>query len=220
MWYCHVTWSAFQVIPFVGCKTAAFARYLMRYIIIHSISRSQLSLRLRLLEDRLHLRRLFNISIPSTQTQTPLSYTFITSPLTFNFPLMNSFCAFALPWTSFLKSASDNTSVTAAFFPSGAAPLPTVPVSLRSMYHDSCAPALFLRVKAKIALPCLMASLRSASEDERERAISSKAVEEGKSSESVGQHLFLASKGGMYVPFLRGILVSSCRTGKLQRFFV
>jgi hypothetical protein len=46
-------------------------------------------------------------------------------------------------------------------------------------------PEAFLRVKAKIALPCLIASLRSASEEERDRAISSKAAEEGKSAGSV-----------------------------------
>ena len=50
------------------------------------------------------------------------------------------------------------------------------------MYHDSSFPA-FLSVKAKIAPPFLMASWRSASEVERERAISSKAAEEGKSAE-------------------------------------
>jgi hypothetical protein len=53
------------------------------------------------------------------------------------------------------------------------------------MYHDSCVPALFLRVNAKMALPDLMASLRSESEEERERDISSKAAEEGKSSACV-----------------------------------
>ena len=105
---------------------------------------------------------------------------FITSPLTFNLPLMNSFCAFALPATSWPKSLSLRINVTAAFLPSGAGPLPTVPLSLRSMYHDSSLPA-FLSVKEKMAPPFLMASLRSASEEERERAISSKAAEEGKS---------------------------------------
>jgi hypothetical protein len=47
------------------------------------------------------------------------------------------------------------------------------------MYQDSCSEALFLSVKAKIAAPDLMASARSVGE-ERARAISSKAVEEGK----------------------------------------
>ena len=37
---------------------------------------------------------------------------FITSPLTFSFPDMNSRCAFALPLTSFPKSSSDSVSVT------------------------------------------------------------------------------------------------------------
>lgn len=107
---------------------------------------------------------------------------FIISPLTFSLPDMNIFCAFALPVTSFSKSSSFIVSVMSASFPSGPAdPFPTVPVFLRSMYHVSCVPALFLRVKAKMALACLMASLRSAS-DERERAISSKAAEEGSAS--------------------------------------
>jgi hypothetical protein len=104
---------------------------------------------------------------------------FITSPLTFNLPLINSFCAFALPCTNCPKSLSLSTRVTAAFLPSGANPLPTVPVSLRSMYHESVSPEAFLSVKAKMAPPFLMASLRSASEEEREREISSKAAEEG-----------------------------------------
>ena len=83
---------------------------------------------------------------------------FITSPLTFNFPLMNSFCAFALPATSCAKSFSLRLSVTLAFLPEGATPLPTLPVSLRSMCHDSVSPDAFLSVKAKMALPFLMAS--------------------------------------------------------------
>ena len=107
---------------------------------------------------------------------------FITSPLTFNLPLMNSFCAFAFPATSCPKSLSDRTSVTAGFLPSGASPLPTVPVSFKSMYHDSVALEAPLSVKAKIALPFLMASWRSASEAEREREISSKATEDGMAS--------------------------------------
>lgn len=37
---------------------------------------------------------------------------FITSPLTFNLPAMNSLCAFALPLISLAKSSSDNDSVT------------------------------------------------------------------------------------------------------------
>jgi hypothetical protein len=47
------------------------------------------------------------------------------------------------------------------------------------MYHDCVSPAPFLSVKAKMAPPFLMASWRSASEEEREREISSKAAEEG-----------------------------------------
>jgi hypothetical protein len=61
-----------------------------------------------------------------------------------------------------------------------------VPVSLRSMYQESVSPAVFLSVKAKMAPPFLMASLRSASEAEREREISSKAAEAGKESEGLG----------------------------------
>lgn len=70
--------------------------------------------------------------------------------------------------------------MTAGFLPSGATPRPTVPVSLRSMCHDSSLPA-FLSVKAKMPLPDLMAALRSASEPAREAWIASKAAEEGKS---------------------------------------
>jgi len=42
-------------------------------------------------------------------------------------------------------------------------PLPTTPLSFRSMCQLSVSPAAFLRVKAKTALPCLMASFLSAS---------------------------------------------------------
>jgi hypothetical protein len=102
---------------------------------------------------------------------------FITSPLTFSPPLINSFCAFALPLTSFPKLSSLMLNVTVAF--SGGAPLPTVPVFLRSMYQDSSTPAAFLRLKAKMALPFLMASVRPAASVEREVEMASKAAEEG-----------------------------------------
>lgn len=71
--------------------------------------------------------------------------------------------------------------VTLAFFPSGASPLPTVPDSFKSMYHDSALPA-FLSWKAKIAPPFFIASLRSASFAERDAAMASKAADEGKAS--------------------------------------
>jgi hypothetical protein len=106
---------------------------------------------------------------------------FITSPLTLSFPLINSFCAFAFPATIFANSASFMTSVTAGFLPSGATPRPTVPVSLRSMCHDSSLPEFF-SVKAKMPFPDLMAALRSAGEAEKAASIASKAAEEGKSS--------------------------------------
>lgn len=65
--------------------------------------------------------------------------------------------------------------------PDGARPVSTLPVSFRSMYQLSCAPSPFLRVKAKMAPPFLMASLRSASSD-RAEAIKSKAADEGQAS--------------------------------------
>lgn len=75
---------------------------------------------------------------------------------------------------------SDN--VPPAFLPSGASPLPTTPVSLRSMCQLSCAPSGFLSVKAKMAPPCFIASLRSVSDEERDEEMRSKAAEEGKAS--------------------------------------
>ena len=74
--------------------------------------------------------------------------------------------------------------MTLAFLPSGAVPRPTVPVSFRSMCHDSSLPA-FLSLKAKMPLPDLMAALRSAGDADREAWIASKAAEEGKSSEKL-----------------------------------
>lgn len=106
---------------------------------------------------------------------------FITLPLTLSFPLINSFCAFALPTTNLPNSSSGSVSVTSAFFPEGATPSPTVPLSLRSMYHCFCSPALFLRLKEKMAPPVLMASLRADSV-ERAAAMWSKAMEAGKAS--------------------------------------
>lgn len=61
-------------------------------------------------------------------------------------------------------------------------PLPTAPLSLRSMCQLSSLPALFLRVKAKTALACLMALLRSASSPWRTALMASNAAEEGNSS--------------------------------------
>lgn len=76
--------------------------------------------------------------------------------------------------------------MTSAFLPSGAAPLPTVPVFLRSMCQADSWPEAFLRTKEKMALPFFMASLRSLSEDWREEFIASKAAEEGKEAGEVG----------------------------------
>lgn len=106
---------------------------------------------------------------------------FITSPLTLSFPLIKSFCAFAFPATSCPKSFSLSTNVTLGFFPDGAAPFPTVPVSLRSMCHFSTAPDAFFSSKAKTLPPFLTASFRSASLEERDVEITSNAAEEGKS---------------------------------------
>ncbi len=61
-------------------------------------------------------------------------------------------------------------------------PLPTLPASLRSMCQLSVSPALFFRVKAKMAFPCLMASARSASLAFRDSLMTSKAAEAGKAS--------------------------------------
>lgn len=58
-------------------------------------------------------------------------------------------------------------------------PLPTVPVCLRSMCQLSVSPALFFSVKAKTALPCLMASFLSASLAVRAELMASKAAEDG-----------------------------------------
>jgi len=92
---------------------------------------------------------------------------------------MNNFCAFASPLTNFPKSASLNDKVTADFLPSGAVPLPALPASLRSMCQDSWAPDAFLRVKAKMAPPFLMASARSV-EEIRAAFMASKAEDDGK----------------------------------------
>lgn len=68
------------------------------------------------------------------------------------------------------------------------------------MYHDLVAPELFFRVKAKMALPFLMASARPASSEEREEAIASKAAEEGKAS-GKGSQLAVVSVGGSQESF-------------------
>lgn len=58
-------------------------------------------------------------------------------------------------------------------------PLPTLPVSLRSMCHCSVSPAGFLSWKAKMALAWLMASLRSSSLALSVSLMTSKAAEDG-----------------------------------------
>lgn len=66
--------------------------------------------------------------------------------------------------------------------PVGLSPSPfsTVPRLFRSTFQLSVSPALFFRVKAKVALACLMAFLRSASLELRAVLMASKASEEGK----------------------------------------
>lgn len=68
-----------------------------------------------------------------------------------------------------------------AFLPSGAVPLPTVPLSFRSMYQSLVSFCAFLSVKAKTAPPFLMASLRSESSESADE-MRSKAAEDGKAS--------------------------------------
>jgi hypothetical protein len=78
------------------------------------------------------------------------------------------------------------------------------------MYHDSCVPALFLRVKAKIAPPVLMAAARSEEEVERDRDSSSKAAEDGKASRRVlGQAGLRGLWGGCTVLQRHGDYVSA-----------
>lgn len=72
-------------------------------------------------------------------------------------------------------------SIPLAFFPSGAEPLPTFPLSFRSMYQSLVSFCAFLSVKAKMAPPFLMASFRSESSDSAEE-MRSKAEEDGKAS--------------------------------------
>lgn len=136
-----------------------------------------------LCQYRLHLRRCspstlaFSIFITPTFQNSP----FITFPFTFNFPLINKFWAFAFPLTNFPKFSSLRIKVTSAFFPVGASPLATSPVSFRSMCQAASSPAGFLSLKAKTAAPALMAVARSLGE-EREEAMRSKALEDGKAS--------------------------------------
>lgn len=109
-------------------------------------------------------------------------HTFITSPLIFSFPLINSLCACVFPATILPKSSSLRLSATSLL---AGSPLTTSPFSFRSMYHDCVSPDVFLRVKLKTALPFLMASARSLEEDWREALMASKAMEEGKASADV-----------------------------------
>ena len=84
---------------------------------------------------------------------------------------------------------------------------------LRSMFQLSVSPAAFLRVKAKMALPCFRASLRSASLALRAAWIASKASEEGNLSalpSATGHRIKPDARAqahsGQDSPFLRDIL--------------
>lgn len=128
----------------------------------------------------------FAFGPPADFNTTSALVAFITSPLTFNFPLMNSFCAFAFPATNFPKSSSDKMRVTSDLAtPSGFSPLPTAPVVLRSTNQDSVSPAEFLSVKVKIPLAWAMACFLAGS-DWREAARASKMAEAGKAAVVVG----------------------------------
>jgi hypothetical protein len=59
-------------------------------------------------------------------------------------------------------------------------PFRTSPLSFKSMCQLSVSPALFFSVNANMALPFLMASLRSVSEDWRASLMASNASEDGK----------------------------------------
>ena len=99
-----------------------------------------------------------------------------------------------------------------AFFPSGASPLPTAPLSLRSICQLSVAPDSFLSVKAKIACPFVTASCRSALSDSRALLISSKAWEEGK--DSSHERTLAPAPSRQYcavsIPFLSDMISTQC----------
>lgn len=89
-------------------------------------------------------------------------------------------------------------------------PLATVPFSLRSICQLSVSPALFFMLKAKMALPCLIASFRSASLC-KASLIASKATEEGNLSTGRGLVFYKNSWGKrdgwcyIGIPFFRPI---------------
>jgi hypothetical protein len=114
-------------------------------------------------------------------------------------------CAFAFPETSLPKFSSESDRVTIrslqnalkicensaapcmailpfAFLPSGASPFATSPFSFKSICQLSVAPEAFFSVNAKMALPFLIASLRSASFDFSDSLMRSKACDDGKAS--------------------------------------
>lgn len=95
---------------------------------------------------------------------------------------MYKLCAFVFPSTNLPKFSSVKDKVMSDLAPSGASPLPTLPVFLRSRYHDSSLPAAFLSLKVKTAPPVLIAFFSSASSEEREAEMASNAAEAGNSS--------------------------------------
>ena len=78
--------------------------------------------------------------------------------------------------------------------PVGLSPRPfvTSPLVLRSMFQLSVSPALFFRVKAKTALPCLIAFFRSVSSEVRALLITLKASEAGNAAASLVSKVWLA----------------------------
>lgn len=79
----------------------------------------------------------------------------------------------AVHGASVIESGQD---IPVGFSPS---PFPTSPFFFKSICQLSVSPALFLRVNAKTASACLIASLRSASEAVSALLMRSKASEEG-----------------------------------------
>jgi hypothetical protein len=85
-----------------------------------------------------------------------------------------------------------------AFFPSGASPFFTSPLSFKSKYQLSVSPPLLFSVNVKIACPFLTASFLSLSSAWRAELIASKASDEGKeSAKIVSEFIFLIVTRGL-----------------------
>lgn len=155
---CNGNGSMKQKQPMLKEDLTCRLRTIMSYTMVKQLSTvarySKLCLLPCILQHTVQFLQTRNAISPGTTTEsnaTALTIANIICPLILIFPLINIFCALALPEASVTKSSSEIITVASAL--DGAAPAPTAPIPfLRSRYQEAVLPDELVTSNWKTAL--------------------------------------------------------------------